>query len=325
MGSGNVPGPLGTGEPSPFDLRNRGIREFDGWMAAAQILSPALPLPAQKAIAVAANENKTRWKDLYTPAPKQLPLVDAAFTRGPPAAPTFDFDHGFLDRELANHRHVVDDSKRQPPTAADVRSYRLWEGAALSALALRPDLADAVLAYLHFLWGGGTPYRFRYDIFVTTDGCGKRVLASAIEDTKRGVRELGLALAQFDAAAWEQTFDIRSGAVPVGGGDRYPYPATENWQKTIGGHGLWISAHVAMELDPMRHQARFDVAMTLHAVDMYNFDPHKHDVTSGISDAANGRFEITGLGREFVQTGEAQARFECESPLPPARGVGVAP
>lgn len=39
--------------------------------------------------------------------------------------------------------------------------------------------------------------------------------------------------------------------------------------------------------------------MDLHAEDRYNFNPDNEDITTGIPDSANGRFEVTGLGHQY--------------------------
>jgi hypothetical protein len=83
----------------------------------------------------------------------------------------------------------------------------------------------------------------------------------------------------------------------------YPYPATENWQKAIGGHALWVSAEATVDSNPATGRRTVEIAVTLRAEDMYNFNPGGADIASSTSDAENGRFEIVGLGTEFLQTG----------------------
>ena len=64
--------------------------------------------------------------------------------------------------------------------------------------------------------------------------------------------------------------------------EKYPYPVTENWQKTIGAHAVWVEAHVQISIDAADRR-QFVIDMTLQGEDEYN----------------NGRFELTGLGKEF--------------------------
>jgi len=40
--------------------------------------------------------------------------------------------------------------------------------------------------------------------------------------------------------------------------------------------------------------------MTLHAEDRYNFNPGMHDIATGIPDSANGEFELSGLGHQYM-------------------------
>lgn len=38
----------------------------------------------------------------------------------------------------------------------------------------------------------------------------------------------------------------------MGSDGRCPYPATENWQKTIGGHSIWSELDVPVEVEEAR-------------------------------------------------------------------------
>ena len=43
------------------------------------------------------------------------------------------------------------------------------------------------------------------------------------------------------------TFPFQSETSVIGSSDpRYPYPATENWQKAIGGHMIWLEGDAAV-------------------------------------------------------------------------------
>jgi hypothetical protein len=313
-------GPLGTNEPGAFDLRGRAIKKFDSVLGVAKQLAPNLPLPVQKGIKIADAEHNKRDKNLLDPGTGDSGDV-AAFVLGPAVAPPVNFDHGFLDRVVGG-KHVIDDSKRQAPTKRDYDHLRLWEAAALGGLLVRKDLIDAVFAYEHFLLDNGTPYHFSYDRFLTSDESGQRVLASVLADARQGALDLATGLARRESPLWLQTFQMVSGVVEVADCERYPYPSTENWQKAIGGHAIWISANVEMAIDPTAKTMTLTVALTIHAVDMYNFNPDNHDITTGIADAENGRFEVTGLAHEFLQTGEATRTFSFQAPLPPMPGLG---
>jgi len=44
--------------------------------------------------------------------------------------------------------------------------------------------------------------------------------------------------------------------------------------------------------------------------DKYNFNPGKSDEKTGIADKENGRFEVTGLGQQFLTYGTAKRQWE---------------
>lgn len=46
--------------------------------------------------------------------------------------------------------------------------------------------------------------------------------------------------------------------------------------------------------------------MTLNAEDRYNFNPGMKDLSTGIDDNENGKFERTGLGHQFVSYSSLQ-------------------
>ncbi|WP_394838094.1 hypothetical protein LVJ94_14380 [Pendulispora rubella] len=96
---------------------------------------------------------------------------------------------------------------------------------------------------------------------------------------------------------------MQTDGVTCGDSARYPYPATENWQKSVGGFTIWMDATVAVQMDPTVGTRHFTIDLTVHGADRYNFDPRKKDMGSGTPDAVNGRFEVSGLGHEFMQYG----------------------
>ncbi|MGF1687630.1 hypothetical protein L4C36_13170, partial [Photobacterium japonica] len=79
----------------------------------------------------------------------------------------------------------------------------------------------------------------------------------------------------------------------------FPYPETENWQKAIGAHFIWMSATVNIIVDKDNNPS-FYVIMTLHAEDKYNFNPDQNDIKTGISDSENGRFTVIGMGHPYI-------------------------
>lgn len=227
--------------------------------------------------------------------------------------PEIAHDHGFLDDGNGN----IDESKREDPTWTDRLNRLKWIGKLEAAEALRPDLIDGTRAYRHFLYGGGADYSVNYERFIAGDSSGATALQSAIEDTMDHAigRHDDIIAASPDNVPSSSSFQFRSDPITVGGDNRYPYPATENWQKAIGGHSVWIEADVSVEVDEASGTRTFSINMTLHAEDRYNFNPSQQDIATGIPDSDNGRFEITGLGHEFMQRASVTREIEQTRPF----------
>jgi hypothetical protein len=164
--------------------------------------------------------------------------------------------------------------------------------------ALRPDLTDSLGAYRHFLEGGGKPRNFSYERYVMADRSGQETLRNAILDFQYAVIEL------WETSGKPHQFPITGPAIPCGADASvfrylsrfFPYPETENWQKAIGAHAIWLSGEVkAWPGSP----TVFEAIMILHAEDRYNFNPGDADLATGIQDSENGRFERTGLAHQY--------------------------
>src|SRR5690606_35844215 len=104
---------------------------------------------------------------------------------------------------------------------------------------------------------------------------------------------------------------------------RYPYPGTENWQKAIGAHVIWIEAEVKAIIEDKKRN--FEVNMTIRAEDRYNFNPGAADIATGIPDSDNGIFEITGLGKEFDGSASLKRRVVFHAGLDPVPDLRKAP
>ena len=257
------------------------------------------------------------------------------------AGPEIRHDHGHLDDGSGN----LDESLREDPTWRDRLERAKWIAKLEAAELLRPDLVDGTAAYRHFLSGNGATRDIQYGRFLENDSSGQTVLASALEDTRQAALERhDQDLAGSEPSEGSRTYQIRTGTMSVTSGDaRYPYPATENWQKAIGAHTIWIEATVTVtvtrlgdppgerpagspeegemsssESGPPSFSRSFDVEMTIHAEDMYNFNPGDADIATGTPDSANGRFEITGLGHEYLNRGTFTQSFQFEATMDPA-------
>jgi len=168
------------------------------------------------------------------------------------------------------------------------------DGAAL----LRSDLFDAVAAYGHFLNGKGRNRQFSYDRYVNTDSSGRLTLRNAILDAQDAAIKL-----------WQNndepnTFRFTGPAIPSGSSAAthtylrsvFPYPATENWQKAISAHTIWLSGRVSVRKPfSVTKPIDFSMSFRINAEDQYNFNPGMNDIAFGIPDDENGKFVVCGL------------------------------
>jgi hypothetical protein len=310
---------------------------------AAQARAAASPEPVQARLEAAAQPLRTGPVMQFSPVDEARKQHEARGVEKPAkggvvehgsfqdmaegdTGPTISHDHGFLE---VNGK--LDESLRQEPTWGDHVERLKWITKLELAEALRPDLVDGTSAYRHFLNGDGEPRDIEYGRFLQDDSSGQTVLASAIEDTRLaalGRHDMDVA----DAGPTEgtRTYRIRSGIINVDEAyARYPYPATENWQKAIGAHKIWIEADVTVTVtrlgdpasEPPTFSRSFEIEMTIHTEDMYNFKPGAADIATGIADLENGRFEITGLGHEYINRGTFTRSFEFTAPMDPVRSV----
>jgi hypothetical protein len=229
-------------------------------------------------------------------------MTIATYSSGPCNRPRIRHDNGFLDKFA-----------KRGPTVAEHLQYQWWVGKLEVAEAAQKvpfmphnDISDALAAYRHFLEGTGNQRWFSYERYVANDPSGKITLENAIADAQGG--------------AWEQyqrnykgtpdaEFDMISSVLSANSGSaRFPYPSTENWQKAIGAHNFWICAHVKVSGPPA--MLRFAMEMTVHVEDMYNFNPGAADIATGIPDAANGIFEITGLAKQYLNVSQLSRTVE---------------
>lgn len=163
------------------------------------------------------------------------------------------------------------------------------------------EIPDALAAYRHFLFGHGADRTFSYERYVAGDTSGATTLANAMLDAQDGAIQL------YNAQYFGKSVQFKFSSGPISVGDpnkyyypRFPYPATENWQKAIGAHVVWLSGDVAVDASV----GRANLHLTLHAEDRYNFNVGNHDIATGIPDAANGIFEITGLASQYMNYAE---------------------
>jgi hypothetical protein len=279
-----------------------------------------------------SSQRDKRGKD-----PAAGPTVDAPQSFSDMAkddkGPAFHHDHGFLDDGKGN----LDPSKRRDPTWGDRAALAKWIAKLELAEALRPDLVDGTAAYRHFLFGNGAARDVHYERFLQNDNGGKRVLASAMDDARDAVlRRHDADLAGKTPQPGTHSYHIRTDTIAVNAGNpRYPYPTTENWQKALGAHSIWIEATATVEVrapagTPANscpaggYERVLHIQMTIHEEDMYNFNPGAADIATGTPDADNGRFEVSGLGHEYLNRGTYSQAFDVTTSMAPAPATGTA-
>jgi surface antigen len=220
------------------------------------------------------------------------PDLAATYRIGSPTPPDIKHDDGFSK------------FPKESPTWNDRLIRAKWRAAAEAISVPNPlkYLPDGAAAYLYYQDGGGADRNFSYDKFVNDDAKGKIALRNLILDAQNGAENLyRQIISQYPAyASREVQFNISSSPIVVGNlnDPRFPYPETENWQKAIGGHSVWLSSSVTVTPgQPPSYKLNF----TLHAEDRYNFNPGQSDITSGTPDAENGRLVVVGLANEYMQ------------------------
>jgi hypothetical protein len=273
-------------------------------------------VPVQKARAQLREQHDKRGVDTKAVHDPNATERCLRFALGAGSKPQIDHDHGFLD----DGHGRVDLTRKRLATTSDHFDMLQWLAKLEAAEMLRPDLVDATTAYRHFLYGGGRSRSIDYDRFLVSDSSGRRVMESVIEDVRAAsIGWHDRQRTQSRAGVWTDRFQMHSALISVETDNpRYPYPGTENWQKAIGAHVLWVSsAEVTVALDSDAGLRRFTTKLTLEMEDMYNFNPGAEDIATGIPDSANGRFELTGLAHEYLTTGRISRTLTFTAPLDP--------
>lgn len=238
-----------------------------------------------------------------------MPVTFGTYTRGAAQRPAISHDNGHLDS-----------FSRRDPGVTDYAAYLAWQAilnGAEAAQGIGPfdktHMPDALAAYRHFMGGSGLPRRILYERYVRNDPLGQVTLENQILEAQRAAVNLYTATGRIQ----DEVFDF-TGSALFGGSSRmpaFPYPATENWQKALGAYAFWISGTVGAQVvapapgapaAPARlENVQFEMTLTVHVEDMYNFNVGgAADIATGIPDGANGRFEITGLARQYLNYDE---------------------
>jgi hypothetical protein len=326
------------GNQAALDSLRAGAASANGSVrGAAGSANTAVRDKASSAKATLRQKHEERSEDTPDTSP---PTTTATFVDHDGNAPEMSHDHGFLDDGNGN----IDESKRREATWEDYAALAKWTAMLEGAELLRPDLVDGTSAYRHFLTGGGATRTIDYQRFVEGDSSGGTVLASAMADARQAaIAKHDDMIAGRPPSAGTESFRMRTDPISVGNDGRYPYPATENWQKAIGAHRIWLEMDVTVNtVEEVSHptgvapgsapvctpegdtavtyRREFSVDMTLHMEDMYNFNPGAADIVTGAPDADNGRFEETGLGHEYLNVATLDRSFTFDTTMDPASG-----
>lgn len=205
---------------------------------------------------------------------------------------------------------------KRKPTLSDYWDLLKWCSMMEGAEALRPDLTDGIAAYRHFHEGEGREREFSYERYVANDQSGRITLRNSILDAQDAAIKLWRKHGQ------PSQLKFTGPAIPCGSSSpkhpnlrrMFPYPATENWQKAIGGHIIWLSGDVSAKTTPISKTnpvplPEFRMHLVLHAEDQYNFNPGQKDITSGIPDSVNGKFVVVGFAHGYRHTAKLERHF----------------
>lgn len=184
------------------------------------------------------------------------------------------------DRSIEWDNSFPHGSKAGQDTPED--HYNWWKWKAILDVGARGvlDIQDAADFYEHFRDNSGTPKTFDYGRAYLEDAGVRNRVNARLNDSLQAANEA--------VAAGMTETTLYSPATSEG-----PYPVTQNWRKTIGGHTNYTTTNVEVSGDTVT------ATVTVYARDRWNFDSGKSDPDSGTPDAVNGRFEELGWAKSF--------------------------
>ncbi|GAA3011944.1 hypothetical protein [Actinokineospora diospyrosa] len=212
--------------------------------------------------------------------------ADGKYHTGPPEKPTFTFDEDFVygskDAELGDYAQKAK-----------------WLAQLRGAQALG-YLPDATGMYDHYWDNTGTPKEWNYEKAYREDTGIRQGVDSEVTRAARAAEEI-----------------IRSGrtdfsmtGAPSSAG---PYPATENWQKAVGGYQIWSHGNVKVDGN------KVTMVVTVEGQDRYNFNRGQSDIATGAPDNANGRFTEIGWAKPFDSHGSMTKTITWDLGNPPTK------
>jgi hypothetical protein len=206
-------------------------------------------------------------------------------------------DHGFSlvagdykRPKIIHDNGHLDGGTPRDATIGDYISEAWWVTKSTVAI---PFLENGTDAYNHFQGATGADANFDLNEYLHSDDSGVKM---------RGNVEILVVAAAKDLVN-SNYFKIQSGLFTVSEDSyRFPYPETEDWQKAVGGFSFYVTAEIrgSTREDGLY---QFIAEYTIHAEDRYNFNPGQKDIKTKEPDSTNGKFELTGHGKQFMQYG----------------------
>ena len=187
------------------------------------------------------------------------------------------------DRKILWDNDFPHGSKAGQDTFEDRVNWLKWQVMLDGGRAIK-NIPDAADFYAHFRDNTGTPKTFDYERAYDEDAGVRNRVNARVNDSLQAANEA--------ATAGMTETTLYSPATSEG-----PYPVTENWRKTIGGHTNYTTTNVEVSGDTVT------ATVTVYARDKWNFDRYKQDKHSGTPDEVNGRFEELGWAKSFDTSG----------------------
>lgn len=229
----------------------------------------------------------------------------------------YDYVLGSRIKPLINHDNGF--LKKYPcrkPTIEEKMQYVKWRGILEAAESVqgipflsKTNMPDAVAAYRHFMEGSGTTRDVKFERYFRDDPSGRHTFRTICMEVRDAAYKFYMSNyngldASFNFTSRVKKAKNESNLDVLSNTRIYPHPVTENWTKTLGVFSFWVECRVDVScIDKIPH---FQLELSIHVEDMYNFNPYQVDIATGIKDEENGVFEITGLARQYLNVGIAK-------------------
>ncbi|WP_416911753.1 hypothetical protein [Paracoccus sp. (in: a-proteobacteria)] len=173
-------------------------------------------------------------------------------------------------------------------------------------------------AYEHYLNGNGADREFDYGDYLENDPAGQETRDQYLGQTRAEADEKYAEIDQqvgpnegdsitveihTDPASTKSDAQVRED----GGGFREP--ASEDWQKAIGGHSSWSGSTITYTRNA-DGSLTASAEVTIYAEDRYNFNRGGSDIATNAPNDINGDLEEAGLAHQYTQRGQQTYRTE---------------